>query len=48
MSLAMTERFMGEQHASMWQVVNRPEEVLPAIASAAQWPADAIKFAAQH
>ena len=47
MSLAVTERFMGEQHASMWQVVDRPEDVLPAIDSAPHWPADAIKFAAQ-
>ena len=48
MSLAVTERFMGEQHNSMWQVVGRPEDVLPALASAAKWPANAIDFAAQH
>ena len=44
---AITEHFMGDRHASMWQVVDQPEDVLPAIASAATWPIDAIKFAAQ-
>ena len=48
MSLAVSERFMGEKHTAMWQVVDRPEDVLPAIASAAKWPDDAIQFAAQH
>ena len=45
---AVAERFMGEQHRSMWQVVQQPEEVLPAIATSPNWPADAIKFAAQY
>ena len=38
---------MSDQHATMWKVVDRPEEVLAAIESAPHWPADAIKFAAQ-
>jgi len=47
LSNAVTEKFMGEKHTAMWQVVNEPEEVLPAIAAAPQWPANAISFAAQ-
>ena len=47
LSSMITERFMGEQHASMWQVVDQPEEVLPAISSAPDWPENAIKVAAQ-
>ena len=48
LSSMITERFMGQQHGSMWQVVDEPEEVLPAISSAPDWPANAIKFAAQN
>ena len=48
LSSMITERFMGQQHDSMWQIVDRPEDVLPAISSAPDWPANAIKFAAQH
>ena len=44
---AVTERFLSEKHELMWQVVNHPEEVLPAIAAAPDWPTDAIGFAAQ-
>lgn len=47
LSRAVTERFMGERHAAMWQVVNQPEEVFAAINTAPDWPSDAIKFAAQ-
>lgn len=48
LSRTVTEKFMGERHASMWQVVNHPEEVLPAIESITPWPQDAIHFAAQR
>ncbi len=48
LKLSVTERFMGDRHMSMWQVVDHPEQVLPAITSAPKWPADAIKFAAQE
>ncbi|WP_373649414.1 TIGR00730 family Rossman fold protein [Schlesneria sp. DSM 10557] len=48
MSRAVEERFMSERHGAMWQVVQTAEEVLPAIKSAPQWPADAITFAAQN
>ena len=41
------ERFMGHQHSAMWQVVERPDDVLPAIRSAVPWPGNAIQFAAQ-
>ena len=47
LSLAVKERFMGEQHAAMWQVVDRPDEVLAAIKSAPNWPSDSVKFAVQ-
>ena len=47
MSLAVTERFMGEQHGALWHVVDRPDAVLAAISSAPNWPANAIHFAAQ-
>jgi len=44
---AAEERFMSKKHESMWQVVDRADEVLPAIAAAPTWPADAITFAAE-
>lgn len=39
------ERFMGEHHAAMWQVVSEPEEVLDAFAKAAPWSRDAQRSA---
>ena len=42
---AIEERFMDARHASMWTVVDGPEEVLGAIASAASWGADSRDFA---
>lgn len=33
----VSEKFMNPQHARMWSVVDRPEEVLPAIAEAPRW-----------
>lgn len=42
---AVTERFMDERHASMWQVVADVEEVLSALESAPPWPASALEFA---
>jgi len=41
----VAERFMSEKHLAMWRVVDRPEDVLPAIASADGWNSDAVKFA---
>jgi uncharacterized protein (TIGR00730 family) len=43
---AITERFMDERHAAMWEVVNSPEDVPAALDKAAQWSADSRKFAA--
>ncbi len=47
LSHAIAEKFMGEIHGSMWQVVNEPEDVVQAIASAPLWSADAQGFATQ-
>ena len=38
-------RFMHESHLEMWRVVDEVDHVLPAIASAAPWPEDALGFA---
>jgi uncharacterized protein (TIGR00730 family) len=43
---AVAERFMDPRHREMWQVVDRPEEVLDAIRSAPPWSAEARRFAA--
>ncbi len=41
----ITERFMSEPHRAMWQVVDEPEQVLPAIAQAPPWSEEARGFA---
>jgi uncharacterized protein (TIGR00730 family) len=43
---AISERFMGELHRAMWQVVATPEEVPAALDSAPPWSAAAREFAA--
>lgn len=43
---SVSERFMSEMHLSMWSVVNEPEDVLEALASAPCWSADARRYAA--
>ncbi|SDC32812.1 LOG family protein [Williamwhitmania taraxaci] len=40
------EKFMRPEHRSIWTVVNRPEEILPAIESAPEWSEDKINIAA--
>jgi uncharacterized protein (TIGR00730 family) len=40
------ERFMNPQHLAMWQVVDRPENVLDAIRGSTQWTEEARNFAA--
>ncbi len=40
------ERFMDPKHAAMWQVAEQPGEVIAALRSAPEWPADARSFAA--
>lgn len=42
---AVDERFMNEKHREMWTVVDRVEDVLPAIASAPKWDDNARSFA---
>jgi uncharacterized protein (TIGR00730 family) len=46
LSRCVDERFMGERHRSMWQVVETPEDVPAAIAAAPEWSKDALRFAA--
>ena len=43
---AVEERFMGERHLEMWQVVSEPEEIPHALATAPPWPESAREFAA--
>lgn len=40
------EKFMRPVHNEMWTVVERPEEVVPAIRKGKPWDSDAIRFAA--
>lgn len=39
------ERFLDERHAAMWQVADRPEDVLPAIREAPAWSHEVRQFA---
>lgn len=39
------ERFMHEKHLELWTFVDEPEQVLPAMAHAPDWPADALAIA---
>jgi uncharacterized protein (TIGR00730 family) len=43
---AVNERFMGERHLAMWQVVDEPEQIPFALANAPPWSAAAREFAA--
>ena len=43
---AVAERFMGEQHLAMWQVVAEPEQIPHALATAPPWSEAAREFAA--
>ena len=42
---AVRERFMDPRHLAMWQVVDSPEAVLPALRSAPAWSAAARRYA---
>jgi uncharacterized protein (TIGR00730 family) len=42
---AVAEHFMDQRHLQMWQVVDTPEEVPGALASAPAWSAEARSFA---
>lgn len=46
LSRCVAERFMDPRHAAMWTSVTDPEEVAAALRGAAEWSADARKFAA--
>jgi uncharacterized protein (TIGR00730 family) len=46
LSSSISEGFMDERHRAMWQVVDEPEEVPHALATAPPWTASAQKFAA--
>jgi uncharacterized protein (TIGR00730 family) len=43
---AVEERFMDTRHLAMWQVVDAPDDVPAALASAPDWSAEARSFAA--
>lgn len=45
LSRAVEERFMDARHATMWQVVARPDEVADALDSAPGWSAEFRSFA---
>ena len=42
---SVDERFMGRSHLKMWSVVDDPEQVLEAIATAGEWNSDALQYA---
>lgn len=42
---AVSERFMDERHAAMWQIVDKPEDVPQALESAPSWSESAREFA---
>lgn len=46
MAKSIEERFMRKEHAAMYNFVDSPEEVIPAIAGAAHWDSDKINIAA--
>ena len=39
------ERFMNPEHAALWSMAVSPEDVLPAIAKAPEWSANARDYA---
>ncbi len=41
----IAERFMNPEHAAMWSMVERPEDVLPEIRGTPRWHEDARQFA---
>jgi predicted Rossmann-fold nucleotide-binding protein len=43
---AVAEHFMGPRHREMWQVVDEPEDIPRALATAPPWSEDAREFAA--
>ena len=45
LSKMIREKFMHHVHNEIWQLVNKPEEVLPAIMSSPAWTIDSIRYA---
>lgn len=45
MKQCIDQGFMSEAHGDIWNVVDTPREVIPAIGSAVPWDEDAIQFA---
>ena len=45
MESVIGERFMNPEHAAMWSLVDRVEEVLPTIAATPRWREDARDYA---
>ena len=45
MESVIAERFMNPEHAAMWQLVDRVEDVLPTIAATPRWREDARNYA---
>ena len=45
MQQVIGERFMNPEHAAMWSLVDKPEEVLPAIRSTPKWLENARDYA---
>ena len=39
------EHFMNPEHAAMWSLVDKPEEVLPAIRNTPRWLENARDYA---
>jgi uncharacterized protein (TIGR00730 family) len=48
MQQVIAERFMNEDHAEMWSLVERIDEALPRIRQTPRWREDARAFAAVH
>jgi uncharacterized protein (TIGR00730 family) len=44
----VAERFMGERHLKMWQVVDEPEDVPEALEHSPEWTAAAREFAVER
>lgn len=45
LNTSVKEHFMQPAHLDMWQFVDQPEEVIPALLNSPDWDRDAIKFA---
>lgn len=45
MQQVIDQRFMNAEHLQMWSLVDRPEDVLPAIAATPRWREDAREIA---